>query len=128
MSYDGRIELAPTDATDDVVIASVNAHQRTDKGFGPALGPAAAKTAIERFEQLGYSVVRGQADWVFGPADREIQIETLSGWAAAARETGDLALADVVGWLTRRRDLVNAGRSTIRVGHLDFFARPATAR
>ena len=58
------------------------------------------------------------------PQDREIQIEMLSGWAAAAREIGDLPLADVIGWLTRRRDLVAAGRSSIRVGHVDFFARP----
>jgi hypothetical protein len=128
LSYDGRIELMPVDAADAAVIASVNAHQRTDKGFGPALGPAAAKTAIERFERLGYSVARGEADWVFGPADREIQIETLSGWATAAREIGKLALADVVGWLTRRRDLVSAGHSSIRVGHLDLFARPTAPR
>ena len=102
----------------------MNAHQRTDKGFGPALGPAAAQAAIERFERVGYAVVQGASDWVFGPQDREIQIEILSGWAAAAREIGDLPLPDVIGWLTRRRDLVAAGRSSIRVGHVDFFARP----
>jgi hypothetical protein len=128
LSYDGRIEFSPADTADAAVVVSVNAHQRTDKGFGPALGPAAARIAIERFEQLGYSVVQGQSDWVFGDADREIQIETLSGWASAAREIGDLALADVAGWLTRRRDHVSAGRSSIRVGHIDLFARPAATR
>ena len=71
------------------IVAAVNAHQRTDKGFGPALGPAAAKSAVERFERVGYSVVQGASDWVFGPQDRDIQIEMLSGWAAAAREIGD---------------------------------------
>jgi hypothetical protein len=55
-------------------------------------------------------------------------MQTLSGWAAAAREVGGLALADAVGWLTRRRDLVTAGRSTIRVGHVDLFARPTGTR
>lgn len=128
LSYDGRIELTPADAGDAAVVAAVNTHQRTDKGFGPALGPAAASTAVARFEALGYSVVRGEADWLFGPADREIQMQTLSGWAAAAREIGGLALADAVGWLTRRRDLVTAGRSTIRVGHVDLFARPTGTR
>lgn len=123
LSYDGRIELNPADATDAVVIAAVNAHQRTDKGFGPALGPTAAQAALERLERVGYALVQGEADWVFGPRDREIQIELLSGWAAAAREVGDVALADVIGWLTRRRDLVAAGRSSIRVGHRDLFAR-----
>ncbi len=65
---------------------------------------------------------------MFGPQDREIQVEILSGWAAAAREIGDVALPDVIEWLTRRRDLVAAGRSTIRVGHVDFFARPTGSR
>ena len=113
---------------DEKIIAAVNAHQRTDKGFGPALGPAAAQAAVERFERVGYAVVQGASDWVFGPQDREIQLEMLSGWAAAAREIGDVPLADVVGWLTRRRDLVAAGRSSIRVGHVDLFARPTGTR
>jgi SAM-dependent methyltransferase len=128
LSYDGRIELTPADAVDDAIIAAVNAHQRTDKGFGPALGPAAAMSAVERFERLDYVVERGPSDWLFGPDDREIQLETLSGWAAAAREIGDVALVDVIAWLTRRRDLVAAGHSTIRVGHLDLFVAPTGTR
>ena len=123
LSYDGRATLDPADPIDASVVAAVNAHQRRDKGFGPALGPAAAQNAIARFESVGYAVTHGKADWVFRPDDREIQNETLAGWAAAARQT-DVPLADVVGWLTRRRDLVAAGRSTIRVGHVDLFARP----
>lgn len=128
LSYDGRIEFSPDDTADAAVIKAVNTHQRTDKGFGPALGPAAAQIAIERFGKVGYSVVQGEADWLFGDIDREIQIETLSGWASAAREIGGLTLADVAGWLTRRRDHVSAGRSAIRVGHIDLFARPAVMR
>ena len=99
-----------------------------DKGFGPALGPAAASFAIARFETLGYSVVHGKSDWVIGPDDRDMQIEILAGWASAARELGDLSLADTAAWLTRRRDAVNAGRSSIRVGHVDIFAKPIGTR
>jgi len=128
LSYDGRVEMTPSDSEDDRMIAAVNAHQRTDKGFGPALGPKAARAAIERFERVGYSVVHGVADWIFGPQDREIQIEMLSGWAATVRDIGDIPLVDVIGWLTRRRDLVAAGRSSIRVGHVDVFACPAGSR
>jgi hypothetical protein len=113
---------------DQKVIAAFNAHQRTDKGFGRALGPGAAQTAVERFERVGYTVVQGASDWVFAPQDREIQFEVLSGWAAAARDLGEVPLGDVVGWLTRRRDLVAAGRSSIRVGHVDFFAQPTGTR
>jgi len=128
LTYDGRVEITPADAADDAVIAAVNAHQRTDKGFGPALGPAAAQAAVERFERVGYAIVAGASDWMFGPQDRYIQLETLSGWAAAAREVGAMPLADVIGWLTRRRELVAAGLSSIRVGHRDVFAGPTGTR
>ena len=128
LSYDGRIEMSPADPLDAAMIAAVNAHQRTDKGFGPALGPAAADAAISRFEALGCSVVHGASDWVIGPQDRDMQMEILGGWAGAAREVGDLPLADTVEWLTRRRGAVAAGRSSIRVGHVDFFAAPMGRR
>ncbi len=128
LSYDGRAELDPFDPLDASVVAAVNAHQRRDKGFGPALGPVAASVAVERFRKVGYAVEQGESDWVFGPADREIQTETLSGWATAAREMGAIPLDEVMGWLTRRREAVAAGRSSIRVGHVDLFARPASAR
>jgi hypothetical protein len=128
LSYDGRVEMTPSDPGDAAIIGAVNQHQRTDKGFGPALGPDAATVAPERFGRVGYAVVQGGSDWVFGPNDREIQLETLTGWATAAREIGTVPLPDVVSWLTRRRNLVAAGRSTIRVGHIDFFARPTGSR
>ena len=89
----------------------------------------AARAAIERSsKRVGYAVRMGQSDWVFAPHDREIQLEMLSGWAAAARDIDDVPLPDVIGWLTRRRDLVAAGRSSIRVGHVDLFARPTATR
>jgi len=128
LSYDGRVEFSPADEADQKVAAAVNAHQRTDKGFGPALGPAAATGAIEAFARVGYAVVQGSSDWSFEPQDRDIQIEMLSGWAHAAREIGDVPLAEVIEWLTRRRDHVAAGRSSIRVGHVDFFASPSGSR
>ena len=41
LSYNGRIEMTPDDAVDKKIVAAMNKHQRTDKGFGPALGPEA---------------------------------------------------------------------------------------
>jgi hypothetical protein len=128
LTYDGRVTLDPADPGDAAVIAAVNRHQLTDKGFGPALGPGAAAAAVARFEATGYTVVQGESDWVFVPQDREIQAEILTGWATAARDIGGVAVPDVINWLTRRRDHVAAGRSTIRVGHVDIFARPIGTR
>jgi SAM-dependent methyltransferase len=123
LSYDGRIEMSPTHKADKAVVSAVNRHQHNDKGFGPALGPDAAQAAISQFEKLGCVVVHGEADWVAGPKDREFQNEIFSGWASAARETGAIELSDIVAWLTFRREQVAAGTSSLRVGHVDMFAR-----
>lgn len=128
LSYDGRIGLTPSDPLDAAIAAAVNAHQRTDKGFGPALGPTAAAVAIARFEALGYRVVHGVSDWAIGPDDPDIQTELLAGWASAAYDIGALSLPDTTAWLTRRRAAVAAGRSSLHVGHVDFFATPSTTR
>jgi len=123
LSYDGRLELTPAEPLDRLIVDAVNRHQRTDKGFGPALGPSAAKTAIAAFERVGYAVTHGSADWDLGPADHAIQTEVQSGWAAAARGIGDPPHPEIVDWLKRRRELIAAGRSSLRVGHVDLLAR-----
>jgi SAM-dependent methyltransferase len=128
LSYDGRIGFTPPDPFDPAVTAAVNAHQRTNKGFGPALGPAAAAFAIARFEALGYSVVHGVSDWVMGADDRDMQTEILAGWASAAHDVGAMSRADTTAWLSHRRAAVAAGRSSLFVGHVDFFATPSTTR
>ncbi len=128
LSYDGRTGFTPSDPFDAAIAAAVNAHQRTDKGFGPALGPAAAAFAIARFEALGYSVVRGASDWVMGPDDRDMQTEILAGWESAAQDIGGLSPADVMAWLARRRAGIAAGCSSLHVGHVDFFATPSATR
>lgn len=128
LCYDGKIEIRPADPIDESIVTAVNAHQRRDKGFGPALGPLAASAAIARFESLGFSVIHGKADWVIGPQDGEFQMETFRGWAHATRELDELSPADIDEWLTRRRHAVAARCSSICVGHLDFFARPMGTR
>jgi hypothetical protein len=128
LSYDGRIALTPSDPLDAAIATAVNAHQRTDKGFGPALGPGAAGYAIARFEALGYCVVHGESDWTLGPDDNDMQSEILTGWADAAHDIGALSLADTRGWLARRRDTLAEAASSLRVGHVDFFATPSATR
>src|SRR5262249_17354656 len=73
-------------------------------------------------ERVGYTVVSGASDWEFAPDDRAIQLEVLAGWAGAASELGDLPQAAIDSWLARRRELVAAARSSMRVGHVDVFA------
>jgi hypothetical protein len=128
LTYDGRIDITPNDPADASIVAAVNRHQATDKGFGLALGPEAAGYAIAGFERLGYVVTHGRSDWKIGPGDPDIQLEIFAGWAAATREIGVLSLAEVASWLTRRRASVAAGASSLRVGHVDLFAAPIGTR
>jgi SAM-dependent methyltransferase len=127
LSYNGVVAMAPGCLHDAVVISAVNRHQHTDKGFGPALGPDAALTAPARFRDAGFMVVEGRSDWCVGAGDRAVQMEMLDGWAGAARAIG-VGPATLDDWLGERRDHVTAGRSQMRVGHIDFFATPIGRR
>jgi hypothetical protein len=128
LSYDGRATLAPSAAFDAEMVAALNRHQGRDKGFGPALGPQAAALAVARFEAVGYRVVQGRSDWVFGPGDKSIQDTILAGWATAAGELGDVPLDRIAAWFTYRRELVADGRASLQVGHIDLFATPTGSR
>jgi len=128
LTYDGRVVLKPIDPRDEVVIAAVNRHQCNDKGFGPALGPNAPTSAIKLFQTAGYDVLHGRSDWGFGAVDREIQLEIFAAWAEAARETGAVPIAELDLWLEARREAVALGRSQLRIGHVDFLARPIANR
>ena len=122
LSYDGRITCAPADDDDEYVRGLVNQHQRTDKGFGPALGPDAAGAAVAAFEAAGFTVHTAESDWVLDGTHAELQRQLLAGWAGAARELapGDAAAIDA--WLARRLTHVDAGASHIVVGHVDVLA------
>jgi len=128
VTYDGRVTLEPGEPHDAEIVEALNRHQRGNKGFGEALGPEAAAYAVDRFERIGYSVVQGQSDWVLGPDDRTMQNEVISGFAHAAQELNELPEQRVTQWLEHRRDLIAAGQSSLRVGHLDFFALPMPIR
>ena len=51
LTYDGRCAWEPRLPFDDAALDLVNRHQRTDKGFGPALGPKAAAMPASPVEQ-----------------------------------------------------------------------------
>lgn len=126
--YDGRVSFDPALADDVEIVDAVNRHQKTDKGFGPALGPAAAGELIARFEAIDYRVDHGPSDWMFGPDDIEIQKEVVTGWAAAAREIGGVPVSDILRWIEARHEAITERSSSITVGHADVFARPKPFR
>ena len=120
LSYDGRIVCSPSDPDDGAIVALVNEHQRTDKGFGPALGPDATACAERCFTNHGYHVERERSDWALTPASAELQRQLIEGWASAAAEIAPSQAATIEGWRRRRLAHVAAHRSELAVGHEDL--------
>ena len=127
LSYDGRISCEPRDADDEWIRTLVNTHQQTDKGLGPALGPAAVRQARIAFADWDTRVL--PSDWQLGPESAALQRQLVTGWAAAARELSPSASVDIDGWQDRRLADIDAGQSRIIVGHLDLavFPQPAAS-
>jgi len=124
LNYDGRIECSPADEDDGFVCELVNRHQRTDKGFGPALGPDAGVRFETLLRDAGYTVLREKSDWRLGIAESELQRQLISGWAAAAIELAGPDAGRIRMWERRRLDAVDQQRSGIVVGHDDIGAIP----
>ena len=117
LTYDGRIGSEPASASDQAVIAAFNAHQRRDKGFGPAAGPTAPAVLAECFSRAGYEVREGQSPWRLGAADGGLMAALVTGVLDAVRESGELAESVIEEWSAR-------GHRTAVVGHIDTLALP----
>lgn len=120
---DGRHEWAPADADDARVGALFAAHQRRDKGLGPALGAQAVPWLARALRARGYRVQTARSDWRLGASDVAMQRALIEGMASAAIEQDPAQAPRVNAWRDRRLALL--GRATLRVGHRDLLAWPA---
>jgi hypothetical protein len=124
LTYDGVLEFEPDDPLDDEVCRWVNRHQRSDKGFGPALGPDGTDALRRCLEPHAGRLMQAHTPWRLGPEDRSIQEALLQGWAGAALETMPERAGKIEGWHARRLALLAGGLSSCRVGHLDLLWLP----
>ena len=123
LSVDGRIAWDPADAADAVVQAAFAAHQRRDKGFGPALGASAAAWAEAHLAARGWRTCSGRSDWRIDGARAPALLQALvDGSAAAAIEQAPAQRAEVQVWQRRRSAL--CGRTRLVIGHVDLAAGP----
>jgi SAM-dependent methyltransferase len=120
LTYDGRALCTPSDPEDAATFDLFNRHQLGDKGFGPALGPGAARAAEAAFRRAGYGVTLAESDWQIGADAHAMQHALLDGWLGAAIEVAPERRTALAAWHARRRDLVAAGHSSLRVGHVDL--------
>jgi len=135
MTYDGQMVWRPRpgrpgasrdadDTNDALVRTAVNRHQQRDKGFGPALGPDAARVVEAVFREAGFTVVSASTPWRLDARDTRLTERLVDGWVAAAAEL-EPALADRFGdWGARRCRQLAEGHVELRVGHRDMLALP----
>lgn len=117
LTYDGTEAWEPDHPADLAVSRAFDAHQRGDKGFGPAAGPMGTALLARALEAEGYTVTLAPSPWRLRRAGDGALMDALAeGIARAAMEAGcDAGVA--ADWLTARRQ---AERST--TGHLDLLA------
>ena len=124
LNYDGRIICTPEDADDGTIVALVNQHQQTDKGFGPALGPDADRSRRALVPRSTVTRCSARAsDWMLTPASGELQRQLIDGWTQAATEIAPEQARLIDRWRERRLAHLAAGWSQIVVGHEDRRAR-----
>lgn len=125
LTYDGSIELEPADPFDRRLVGLVNRHQRRDKGFGPALGPAASAVLVGLLSSLAGETRRAASPWLLTPSDAVLQSALVRGWAEAAAEVAPDDGPAIAGWHDRRLGRIREGRSSMRVGHEDLLWLPS---
>lgn len=119
LTYDGRICGQPADPMDERARELVNRHQLSDKGFGPALGPAAAIAVSQLFTELGYRMQSEPSDWHLGEREAGVQYELVRGWLSAAVEMAPAEAPQLQAWSRRRALQIEQSQSQLSVGHVD---------
>ena len=97
----------------------VNRHQCSEKGFGPALGPASASAAERLFSGLGYSVQLQLSDWGIGARQASLQRMLVHGWLDAAVEMAPEEARQLQAWACHRGMQIDNTGLQISVSHVD---------
>ena len=79
LTYDGDQRWTPEHEADAALLEAFHAHQRRDKGFGPAAGPDAPDALSEAFAARGYAVQEGDSAWRLGAEDEALIAELAVG-------------------------------------------------
>jgi SAM-dependent methyltransferase len=117
LTYDGDQRWTPEHEADASLLEAFHAHQRRDKGFGPAAGSDAPDALSEAFAALGYQVTEGDSAWRLAAGDEALIASLQSGFADAVSEAGPVDAATLAAWR-------GIDRTGAIVGHADTLALP----
>jgi hypothetical protein len=121
LSVVGRVELAPADPFDPLVLAAFNAHQRRRTPHGRLLGPDAAAAAVDGFVRRGRDVLVRPSPWRLGAEDCDLAAAWLTGWLDAACEQEPELAEHLRPYGRRRLAAAAAGSLTVTVEHQDML-------
>lgn len=120
LTYDGREEWRPAPAHEAAALRAFHRDMGSDKGFGPALGPAAADRLAAALRARGFSVVEATSDWRLSrPADAALMAALAAGGAEVAEVRAALTIDERRAWVEGR-----AAAKSAMVGHRDLVAFP----
>ncbi|MGJ7458885.1 class I SAM-dependent methyltransferase [Halomonas sp. RA08-2] len=115
------------DVEDIAVRALFQAHQRRDKGLGPALGGEAPTVLAAAMAAAGYRVARAATPWHLAAGEdalRPLAEQLLQGWHDAALAQAPEEQTFLLRWHSRRLAGLVTGELGLTVGHCDLLARP----
>ncbi len=124
LNYDGVVSWSISHPLDAHMVSSFNKHQRTDKGFGQALGPDAAARLEGLFQGQNYRVGTRASPWRMDMTMADLQCAFLEGFRQPLLEMADLPQEEIEGWLAFRLRSIGDQGSLCEVGHVDLLALP----
>jgi len=117
LTYDGTEKWSPPNIIDIDILKAFHQHQIIDKGFGPAIGPAAIVHMQSILRDHHFNTVCAASPWTMDHHDGDLIEQLAIGTARAVREIGTIPRHIVEQWERSRRHANNC-----EIGHMDLFA------
>jgi hypothetical protein len=124
LTVDGRDGWQPHHPNDALVRAAFRRDQRSDKGFGAALGSAAPSVALKALAARGFVMSSAPSDWRVPRTSLRMQRALIEGIAGAARSAVPSRASAIADWQEARLRQAMRARLAIRIGHRDILAIP----
>jgi hypothetical protein len=117
LTYNGVEKWSPPESTDAEVLNAFHQHQRTNKGFGSAVGPTAPERLQSLLHARQFITASASSPWVLDHHDRTLIEQLAIGTARAVREIGTIPSLTVNQWEQSR-----CAANQCEIGHIDLFA------